>query len=43
MAAEVLDWAFQSDADVADVRNIVPLANCWMRLAELARKHGEGT
>ena len=40
MAAEVLDWAFQSDAGLAEIRSIVPLATAWLKLAELAFKHG---
>lgn len=42
MAAEVLDWAFNADADASDIRNVVPLANCWMRLSELAHKQRGG-
>lgn len=42
MAAEILDWAFNSDAGLDDLRAVVPLANAWMRLAEMAYKHGEG-
>jgi hypothetical protein len=38
-AAEILDWAFQSDAGLDDIRSIVPLANAWMRLSQLAAKH----
>lgn len=38
MAAEVLDFAFDKLGDGKDVRDLATLANCWMRLAELAAR-----
>ena len=43
MAAEVLDFAFDKLGDGKDVRDLATLANCWMRLAELAAKAGKGS
>ncbi len=41
MAAEVLDFAFDKLGDGKDVRDLATLANCWMRLAELAARAGK--
>lgn len=42
-AAEALDWAWSSDADVKEIRNVVALANCWMRLSVLSGQLGATT
>jgi hypothetical protein len=41
MAAEVLDFAFDKLGDGRDIRDLATLANCWMRLSELAMKAGK--
>ena len=38
MAAEALDHAWDGMGSGGDIRDLTALANCWMRLSELAAK-----
>jgi hypothetical protein len=35
-AVEILSWVWSSDAELADVRAAVAVANAWMKLAAMA-------